>query len=82
MNSIMTIEGLTTRQRVLADLIWSCEDETALNTLITSLPTTEDRAHAATLVKLIIHESLEQEGNLAQFCDLADACIAQARGML
>lgn len=77
--STPTIAGLTARQKTIADLIWSCNTEDIMVSLIRSLPTAQDRADATTLVKLMIHECWEQEHGLDQYEQPAAAVIDRAR---
>ena len=69
----ITIQGLTDRQRQLCDLMWSCRDLEQVRTLIRALPTVEDQQQAETLMQVIIHESLEDQGGLNDYAeDCAD----------
>ena len=40
---MVQIEGLDTRQKILANLIWSCGTHEALDTIIRSLPNRKDK---------------------------------------
>ena len=48
-----TIEGLNARQRVLADIIWSCNTAEAVKGFIRSLPTRDQRDEAESIVELM-----------------------------
>ena len=69
----INIQGLTVRQQQLCELMWSCRDLEQVRALIRALPTREDRQSAETLMLLIIHETLEDEGGLNDYSqDCAD----------
>jgi hypothetical protein len=57
---MITLDGLTHKQKMLAQLIWDCETQDQLETLIRCLPTKEDRLMASTLSRVMIYEALEQ----------------------
>jgi hypothetical protein len=57
---MITLDGLTHKQKMLAQLIWDCETQDQLETLIRCLPTKEDRHMASTLSCVMIYEALEQ----------------------
>jgi hypothetical protein len=63
----ITLQGLTVRQQQLCELMWSCRDIEQVRALIRALPTREDRQSAETLMLLIIHETLEDEGGLNDY---------------
>jgi hypothetical protein len=75
-----TIAGLTERQKSIADLIWTCNTEATLVQLIKSLPTEQDRLDATSLVKIMIHECVEQEQGLDDYLSAAMDAIEAARG--
>jgi hypothetical protein len=56
----ITLEGLNFRQRVLADIIWSCDDRAAVDRFIKALPTKRLRNEAATIVDLMVLATVEQ----------------------
>lgn len=55
-----TIQGLTTRQLTIANLLWSFDSEVQVHAFIKALPTEQDRKEAASLVQIMIHECLEE----------------------
>ena len=55
-----TIEGLTPRQMVLADIIWAFEDFADVKKFIKTLPTGELRDEAYSLVELMKMAAIEQ----------------------
>jgi hypothetical protein len=56
---MIQLEGLTHKQKMLAQLIWDCDTQEQLELLIRCLPTREDRLTASTLSHLMIYEALE-----------------------
>jgi len=55
-----TIVGLNDRQRVLADIIWSCETAEAVKGFIRSLPTRAQRQEAENIIELMKMAVVEQ----------------------
>lgn len=76
---MITITGLTERQRQLIDLMWNCRDLEQVNTLIAALPTQQDRVDCKSLCTILIQETLEQEGGLDEYEAIAKAAISRAR---
>ena len=76
---MITIDNLTPRQRQLVDLMWTCPDLAAVNTLIAALPTEQDRIDCRGLCMILVQETLEQEEGLDHYEDLALDCISRAR---
>ena len=56
----ITIQGLNTRQRILADMIWDCETRTQINALIRNLPTQDLKDEAESIVEMMIMATIEQ----------------------
>jgi hypothetical protein len=75
---MIQLEGLTHKQKMLAQLIWDCETQDQLETLIRCLPTMEDRHMASTLSRVMIYEALEP--GIDRYKDVALEVIDQARG--
>ena len=75
----ITIQGLTVRQQQLCELMWACRDIEQVRTLISALPTKEDRQSAETLMLLIVHETLEEEGGLNDYAEDAVGVIDRVR---
>ena len=71
----ITIDGLTPRQKVIAELLWSCESVEQLKTIISQLPTLKDRADAATIMEIMIHESMENEFGLDDYESITNDII-------
>ena len=76
---MITINGLTERQKQLVDLMWNCKDLDAVNTLIAALPTKQDRIDCKSLCTILVQETLEQELGLEQYEAAATAAITRAR---
>lgn len=76
---MITITGLTERQKQLVDLMWNCQNLEQVNTLISALPTKQDQNDCRGLVTILIQETLEQEQGLDAYADLAEAAISRAR---
>ena len=55
-----TLEGLTPRQMILADIIWACEDKPEVDRFINSLPTQAFRNEAKSIVDLMKMAAVEQ----------------------
>ncbi len=75
----ITIHGLTVRQQQLCELMWSCRDIEQVRTLISALPTVEDQQSANTLMQVIVHETLEDEGALNDYAEAAAGVIDRVR---
>jgi hypothetical protein len=78
--NIVAIDGLDARQKIIAAFLWNCETEQELVNLVTSLPTAEQKIEAASLVRILIAETQEQQGHLTQYEQSALEVIARARG--
>jgi hypothetical protein len=76
---MITISGLTARQKQLMDLLWSCNDLDQVHTLIRALPTVADRRDAVSLVTIATYESLEEDGLLDHWEGAAREAIDRAR---
>jgi hypothetical protein len=75
----VTIQGLTVRQQQLCELMWSCRDIEQVRALIRALPTKQDRQSAETLMLMIVHETLEDEGGLDDYSQDCAAVIDRVR---
>ena len=76
---MITIHGLTARQQQLCELMWACRDLAQVRALIQALPTREDQQQAETLMQVIIHESLEDQGGLDDYSQDCARVIAGIR---
>jgi hypothetical protein len=74
-----TIEGLTRKQKLIADLLWQCDTQSQMLALIRSLPTQSDQYDAISLTHMMIHETAEAEGYLDRYQDLAQEIIDRVR---
>ena len=76
---MITIHGLTERQRGIMDLLWNCNDIEQIQTLIQALPSKQDQYDARSLVLIATVESIEQELGFSKECkDAAKTAIANA----
>lgn len=55
-----TLEGLTPRQMILADIIWACDTQVAVQKFIRALPTYALRDEANSIVELMKMAAVEQ----------------------
>jgi hypothetical protein len=76
---MITISGLTERQKTIMDLLWTCKDLAQVQTFIKALPTVADRYDALSLVNIATQESLEEDGVLDQFEEQAREAIDRCR---
>ncbi len=79
-HNMISITGLTDRQRSIMDLLWGCQDLDELRALIQGLPTVRDRIDAQGLIWIAQTESLELEQGLEEYRDAANTAINSARG--
>ena len=56
----ITIAGLNERQRCLADIIWACDTHADVQKFIRTLPTSELRDEAWSIVELMKMAAIEQ----------------------
>ena len=76
---MISIAGLTPRQKTLMDLLWNCETMEQVELMVKALPTHKDRVDAAGLIQIATWESLEEEEGLDAYADLACIAISNAR---
>jgi len=74
---MIQLEGLTPKQKMLAQLLWDCETQDQLETLIRCLPTREDRYMASTLSRVMIYEALEE--GIDRYSEVAQEVIDHVR---
>lgn len=77
---MITITGLTERQRSIMDMLWTMDSMDSVQLFIRSLPTLRDQVDAQSLIQIAVEETLEQEGRLDAYADAAKRAIARARG--
>jgi hypothetical protein len=75
---MITIDGLTQRQKSICELLWSCTDLDSVRTLVSALPL-RDRQDAQSIVTVMTQDSIEQELGLEDYKAQAQLAIAQAR---
>jgi len=75
---MITIEGLTKKQRAILDIMWSMDTKEQVQSFIQSL-TLQDQVDATSLMEMLIHDSLEQQGALADYEELALQAVYTAR---
>jgi hypothetical protein len=76
---MITIQGLTPKQKVFMDVMWSMDSMPAVQSFIKTLPT-RDQQDCLALVEIAVQASLEEEGRIADYEDLAVIAISRARG--
>lgn len=54
------LEGLTDRQMILADLIWSCRTREAIDELVRSMPSQDLMDEARSIVELMILATVDE----------------------
>ena len=71
----ITLEGLTKQQRQIADMIWSCDSQEAVDRLIRNLPP-EYQRDAVTVHQLMIAAVMDeyQEGITEDVQAIIDRC--------
>jgi hypothetical protein len=72
---MITIQGLTARQKSIMDMLWSMDSMDKVNAFIRALPTRQDQMDAATLIQIAVEETVEQEQGLDRYADAATAAI-------
>lgn len=74
-----TLEGLTHRQVQIMSMMWVMEDLASVQRFIRALPTRKDQADAATMIELVVADTIEQEQGLELYAEAAEAAISCAR---
>ena len=75
---MISITGLTNKQKVFMDVMWAMDSMPAVQSFIKTLPT-RDGQDCLALVEIAVQESLEQEGRIADYEELAVITISRAR---
>ena len=75
---MISIQGLTRKQVMLMDIMWTMDDLATVNTFIGTLPT-RDQQDCRSLVDIAALETLELEGGLDAYKDAALAAVSSAR---
>lgn len=73
---MITITGLTPKQKALMDVMWSMEDMANVQAFIKTLPL-RDRQDCQSLVAIAVQETLEEDNRMADY--EADALSVIAR---
>lgn len=79
---MIQIHGLTERQHQIMTTLWQCATIQDVNAVIKALPNERDRQDAQSLVKIATWETLEQQGALDEYEELAHSAIEHARNWL
>jgi hypothetical protein len=70
----ITIEGLSERQRVLADMIWACDSKAEIDLFIKSLPNKALKTEAQVIIDMLLIATIDQcydgNGSLAEANEL------------
>jgi len=74
---MITITGLTHKQKALMDVMWSMDDMTRVTAFVKTLPK-RDAQDCLSLITIATQESLELEG-LEHYEQAANAAISRAR---
>jgi hypothetical protein len=76
---MITITGLTNKQKALMDVMWTMEEMEQVDAFINTLPK-QDQLDCKSLITIAVQETEEHEYNgLDQYESLAIAAIARAR---
>ena len=73
---MITITGLTQKQKVFMDVMWTMDSMPAVEAFIKTLPA-RDQQDCQSLVAIAVQETLEQEGRIADYEELACSVIAR-----
>ena len=73
---MITIQGLTHKQKVFMDVMWSMESMPAVNAFIKSLPT-RDQQDCRSLVAIAVQDTLEQDNTMELYEQHARDVIAR-----
>jgi hypothetical protein len=73
---MITISGLTAKQRALLTVMWDIDSVDRVKEFIGTLPAADARdAHC--LLQIAIWESIEQEEGLEDYAEIAKDCISR-----
>ena len=75
---MITIQGLTARQKSIMELLWACDSMEQAQGLVKSLPTPADQLDALSLINIAAWEVIELEGGLDEHAEAAAAVIRSA----
>ena len=74
---MITITGLTAKQKVFMDVMWTMESMPAVEAFIKTLPK-RDQQDCLALVTIAVQETLEDEGRMQDYEQAAVDLIARA----
>ena len=74
---MITISGLTPKQRALLTVMWDIDSVTKVQEFIRTLPA-RDARDAHSLLQMAIWESIEQQEGLEEYEELAKDCISRS----
>jgi len=74
---MITITGLTNKQKALMDVMWAMDDMPAVQAFIKTLPK-RDQQDCLALVTIAVQETLEDEGRMQDYEQAAVDLIARA----
>jgi hypothetical protein len=74
---MITISGLTPKQKALLTVMWDIDSVTKVQEFIRTLPA-RDARDAHSLLQMAIWESIEQQEGLADYEELARDCISRS----
>jgi len=75
---MITITGLTHKQKALMDVMWSMDDITKVTAFVRTLPL-RDAQDCMSLIAIATQESIEQEDGLDAYEQAANTAISRAR---
>ena len=73
---MITISGLTPKQKALLTVMWDIDSVDKVHEFIGTLPA-QDQRDAHSLLKMAIWESIEQQEGLEDYEELARDCISR-----
>ena len=73
---MITIQGLTNKQKAFMDVMWAMDSMPAVEAFIKTLPA-RDRQDCESLVTIAVQESLEEDNRLDDYEELAHNLIAR-----
>ena len=73
---MITITGLTTKQKVFMDVMWCMDSMPAVEAFIRTLPA-RDQQDCLALVTIAVQETLEDEGRMQDYEEIARSVIAR-----
>ena len=81
MTNMITITGLTHKQKAIMDILWACATAEQAQLFIRSMPTAKDRADANSLMQIAVLETYELEGAMELYASDAKDIIDSVRSL-